>query len=530
MIDPLPVTIIGSGPAGVAAARALIEARVPIRMIDAGDAPPTRPAAERPSLATLRAGAPGAVQYLLGDDLGGLRDMHDYSPKLRSAIDGALIAGYAEANRIAPENFNLVGMLSRGGLSNIWGAVVSVFDEYDLKEFPITIADLLPHYREIAEAIGISGVAIGDDMAEIHGAGLTLQPPLPLSPATQIVMDKYGRTKRTANFRLGRSRNAVLTETLGARGACTEDMACMWGCGRGAIYNSADDVTALMTVPGFRYQGNTLVQRLTRQEDRYCIHATDKSGIETKFESRTVILAAGTLASTRLVLDFLGRDDIPVPLLNSPAMAMAFWVPARIGKPLPATGFGMAQASFRVDIPDSRDSYALGLLYAGESIGAPDLIARMPTTRRGGIRILRSLLSGLLIGLMYFPSDFSRNQAKLRRDRDGNTTLTVTGGLDPQFQEIASKTIRCVAKEFRRAGAWLLPGSAHPYRPGAEVHYGGTLPMGATSTADGEIAGAKGLYVVDGSILPCLPAKHHTFTIMANARRIGKHIAERARG
>lgn len=530
MTDPSPITVIGSGPAGATVARALIEAGIPVRMIDAGDMPPTCPTAERPSLATLRAGGPGTTQFLLGDDLSGLRDMREYSPKLRSAKGSALVAGYAEANRIAPDNFNLVGMLSLGGLSNIWGAVVSVFDEDDLKEFPITAADLRPHYQEIAGKMGISGVAITDDMAEIHGAGLALQPPLPLSPATKIVMDRYGRTKRATDFRLGRSRNAVLTEALGTRSACTEDMACMWGCNRGAIYNSANDIAALMATPRFRYQGGTLVHRLTQQGNHYCIQATDRSGIETKFESKTVILAAGTLASTRLVLDFLGKVDAAIPLLNTPAVAMAFWVPARIGKPLPSTGFGMAQASFRVYIPDLRDTYALGLLYAGESIGAPDLIARMPTTRRGSIRILRNLLSGLLIGIMYFSSEFSRNQARLRREPNGNTTLTITGGRDPQFQAIADKTIRRVAKELRRAGAWLLPGSAQPYPPGSEVHYGGTLPMGTASTAYGEITGATGLYVVDGSVLPRLPAKHHTFTIMANARRIGKHIAELAKG
>ncbi len=71
-----------------------------------------------------------------------------------------------------------------------------------------------------------------------------------------------------------------------------------------------------------------------------------------------------------------------------------------------------------------------------------------------------------------------------------------------------------------------LPGSTAILEPGADAHYAGTLPMGgggsAATTADGELAGAPGLYVVDGAALPTLPATHPTLTIMANADRIGR--------
>ena len=518
---------MGSGPAGVSVARALVEARVPVQMIDAGDTPISRPPSIRPPLAALRTGAAEAVDYLLGRDLDGLRDMREYSPKLRTATDGDYISGYAPVNRIDLNNFKLIGALARGGLSNIWGAVVSVFDEDDLQGFPVAHGDLLPHYQEIAERIGISGAVDDDDMAGFHGAELKLQPPLPLSPAMQILLENYRQKGGGADFRLGRSRNAVLTEDQDSRLACTEDMTCMWGCHRGAIYNSADEVAELLQMPGFSYQGGVRVRRVTRGNDDYCVHGTDRKGREVQIETRTVVLAAGTLASTRLVLDFLGNTDSPVPVLNSPAMAIALWVPTRFGKPLTPTGYGMAQASFRLTLTDTPGSYAFGLLYAGDSFAAPDLIAHSSLTLRGGIRILRSLLSGLLVGLVYFPSEFSRNQGYLRRDANGDTTLVVEGGFDPTFDRIARRAIRRLTRRFRSVGAWLLPGSAKRYAPGAEVHYGGTLPMGKVTTSDCEVVGAHGLFVVDGSVLPRLPAKHHTFTIMANARRVGKRIAER---
>jgi choline dehydrogenase-like flavoprotein len=51
--------------------------------------------------------------------------------------------------------------------------------------------------------------------------------------------------------------------------------------------------------------------------------------------------------------------------------------------------------------------------------------------------------------------------------------------------------------------------------------------MGQDTSVDCEVSGMSGLYVVDGSVLPSLPAKSHTFTVMANALRAGTKLAER---
>jgi choline dehydrogenase-like flavoprotein len=65
--------------------------------------------------------------------------------------------------------------------------------------------------------------------------------------------------------------------------------------------------------------------------------------------------------------------------------------------------------------------------------------------------------------------------------------------------------------------------------PGTDAHLAGTLPMGeknATGTsALGELRGQRGLYIVDGAILPSLPSRHMTLTIVANADRIGSQLA-----
>jgi choline dehydrogenase-like flavoprotein len=71
----------------------------------------------------------------------------------------------------------------------------------------------------------------------------------------------------------------------------------------------------------------------------------------------------------------------------------------------------------------------------------------------------------------------------------------------------------------------MLPGSLQIYQPGAEVHYGGSLAMGQRTSVNGEVVGAPGLHAVDGAVLPAMPARHPTLTIMANAERIGTELA-----
>nr|WP_256348315.1 GMC oxidoreductase [Pseudomonas reactans] len=66
-------------------------------------------------------------------------------------------------------------------------------------------------------------------------------------------------------------------------------------------------------------------------------------------------------------------------------------------------------------------------------------------------------------------------------------------------------------------------------KPGADIHYAGTLPMrskprvGQTDSF-GEVEGLCGVHVVDAACLPTLTEKSHTLTIMANADRIARSV------
>jgi choline dehydrogenase-like flavoprotein len=64
---------------------------------------------------------------------------------------------------------------------------------------------------------------------------------------------------------------------------------------------------------------------------------------------------------------------------------------------------------------------------------------------------------------------------------------------------------------------------------GSSGRYVGTLPMSdaaAEHTCDsyGRVRGFTNLVIADGASFPGLPAKNHTFTLMANAARIADGV------
>lgn len=515
------IIVIGTGPAGLSAAWPLAEAGLKVLLLDAGAGRLDRPAGNRPPLAALRASDQG-WSSLLGHGLSALRDVGFASPKLRTAAPPGFGEGVAAANHIRTSGFRPVGAFALGGLSSLWGAVAPAYDESDMRGWPISASDLAESYRRVAARIGLSGSG-DDDLAAAQGAGLPLQPALAPTGAAAMVLERYrARGGAGDGFRLGLARNAVLSADLGRRRACTLCKGCMWGCPQGAIYNSADDVGDLTGRPNVRLETHMLVEALRRDGETWSVVAQDRRhGGERTFKASCVVLAAGALATTRLALAATGRVGVERPLVSAPCFAFAAVMPSRLGRGLDGHGFGMAQLAFDLRRPGGPGEAVFGSLYEADGFAVADLAAGLPLTRRGAASLFGLLMPALLIGLGYVPGRWSRNRVRLAADG----ALDVEGGVAEGHGRELKAVGAALGRHFRRLGAWMLPGSLQPFSPGTEVHYAGSLAMGDMTDRHGQMAGAAGLFIVDGAALPGVSAKHHTFTMMANADRIGRRLA-----
>ena len=161
-------------------------------------------------------------------------------------------------------------------------------------------------------------------------------------------------------FRLGRSRVAVLSADRGERLACNLSGNCLYGCSRGAMYAAGQDVQVLRRHRNFTFQPGFVASDLKRDVAQWVIAGHGPDGRDSVLRASKVVLAAGTIATTRLVLRALGHTRA-VPLLSAPTAAFLLWQPSMLGTQR-TRGFGLGQLSFTLSL--AGDVTAFGSTFA----------------------------------------------------------------------------------------------------------------------------------------------------------------------
>ena len=523
MTPDFDVLIIGSGPAGVSAAFPLVEAGVKVLMIDGGKTAASDPPVH--SFLTLRYSNSDQSNLMVGEDFYSLEKRENSSPKLNIPHLSYVFAEYAEANKILNQKFCGLGSLAVGGLSNAWGCGVSCLSASEAEDFPFAYNELRKSYQVIAKRIGVSG-RYDDDMANYFDIDEWAQPPIQLDALHTYIFKRYKRSLkkfRKDGFSLGRSRLAALSKAHAGRTGCTLSSNCLWGCQNGSLYTSKMDLITLLRFPNFIHQPGLIAERLEQKTDIWTAHGQKENNGIFSSSAKKIILAAGTLASTRLAGVALKLEN-PIRVLTNPSAAFLLWLPRFTGATQNDT-FGMAQLSFKINLPDGGSAF--GSTFSTNGIPVSDFVNHVPESRRHGIGILKNLLGSCVVANVFLPGTYSSNTAKITT----NGSLSISGLVDPNTTETMRYLSKSLRKNFNSTGAFLIPNSFKIGAPGVDAHYAGTLPMRENpvrgeSTASGELYGLKGLYVVDGACLSNLTEKSHTLTIMANADRIARIIVK----
>jgi len=523
------VTVVGSGASGVHFALTLLRKGIPVRMLDVGRqaAAPVLPDA---TLNGLKKRLSNPVEYFLGRDFGaallpGVDEEYYGLPPSKDYVFEAP-AGFRHDSR----GFAPLFSFARGGLAQAWTGGCYPLNADELADFPVDPAELLRCYSEVASRIGVTGEE--DDLARFMPVHEHLMAPLRLDEHSRRLMSSYaGRRERlnAAGVFMGRTRVATLTEPLGTRQACDYTGRCLWGCPRGALYTPSHTLQECLAFEHFEYVPGVEVTHLRLGPDSRAVAVVGRveDGTIREFPVDRVALAAGALLSTRIFLATLhaatGERVRLNGLMDNRQVLVPFVNTGMLGKAFDAESYQYHLLGMGL-VSSSPKDYVHAQITTLKTALVHPLIQRIPLDLRTSTAMFRSIHAAL--GLLNVNlRDTRREENGLELADDGSLRIHYAPD-DGEPARIADAVGR-LRRALRALGCIVPPGMAHVRPMGASVHYAGTLPMSRTAarfttTEHCQSRDIGNLFVVDGATFPFLPAKNLTFTLMANAVRVGE--------
>jgi choline dehydrogenase-like flavoprotein len=523
--------VIGSGPAGIAVAHALLKLGQPVLMLDAGIS--LEP--ERAQLvARMRRDRP---------ELWNLSDLASYKAGMNPDVGGVplkLVYGsdfaYQQADsRLGAvyENAGLRPSLARGGLSNVWGAAMLPYCQADMAAWPISANDLAPHYSAVLDFVGLTG---RKDALEawfpLHAKRLTR-----LEPSRQAarLLDRMERRKDSLaadGIHFGYSRLALRgqsdTREAGDTATCNYCRLCMYGCPYDHIYSSALTLAQLLNEPGFTYQPGVMVQ--TTGENAAAAWAQGielKSGKTLRWEASRIFLGAGVISTTKILLRSLEMFDQPVWLKDSQYFLVPLALYRKVKGATTERSYGLSQAFIEIMDKECSPHTVHIQIYSNSDLISQTIAAPFGPFQRPFAPLIRDLQERLLVAQGFLhSSESSRIEVRLLPGKGSeNDQIRLRGEVNPAAKKTVRRVLRKLARHTRDLGAFPLSPMVKVAEPGRSFHVGGSFPMSRRpgpleSDTLGRVGGFKRIHAIDAAVLPDIPATTITLSVMANAHRI----------
>jgi choline dehydrogenase-like flavoprotein len=530
----IDVIVVGSGPGGVNAAAALVEAGRRVRMLDVGYTDdryaPLIPAA---SFTDLRRTHEEQHRWFLGDDFEGVpfgpvRVGAQLTPPRQHivAVDDPRLP-------VDSDGFAVVQSLAQGGLGAGWGAGVFPFSDDELGAMGLGLRHLQPHYDAVVARVGVSGAL--DDLTQFFPPSREMMPAADFDSNGESLLARYQRRRDRLNetgFFLGGPRLAVSTRAHRARGPeAYRDMA-YWADPDRAVYRPQFTLEELRRSPAFEYVPRHLVHAFVETRSGVHVQTTDeRTGAREEHEAQALVLAAGTFGTARIVLRSLGRWGLRVPILCNPYTYAPTVNLALLGRAVADRRHGLAQLTAMLRVPGAGGRLVQAQVHSYRSLLTFKLMKEIPLGHRVSRQALQMLMpSFAILGIHHEDRPSAGKTCRLRRGGDEPDVLEVR--YQPSDDEVQTQRAdeRRLLGHFLRLGC--LPLKVMRLGHGSNMHYAGTFPILAeggdlTCDLDSRLRATRAVYLADGSVFPWLPAKGLTFNIMANADRVGTVLARR---
>jgi choline dehydrogenase-like flavoprotein len=517
----LPTVVIGSGPAGVAATKALIDADLPVTVIDAGD---TIEAGRMEVFDTLARSEPEQWPSQLVQRVRGSFPVDLKHIPLKPAY-GSLFPYVVEDPDlpIVCKQADVLASLAYGGLSNAWGAAILPLRQRDIEDWPISLAELVPHYEAVLRFVPMA--AEKDDLSEILPLYTDASNALRRGDQAKTMlghMRRHAEALRRSGIIFGASRLAVVASQESPR-HCRHSGMCLYGCPYRSVYASSHTLDSLIRARRIDYRGGIYVDRLTEVDDSVVIdfhrrkHPTEVG----RLTAARVFVACGALSSTQLMLDSLKSPTPNRRLADSQYFQIPMLTASATSVSAATQGNTLAQVFAELEAPRIAKHAVHLQIYGYNDLMLSALARRLPLSPARIEATLRPLFGRLVLvqGFLHSadsPGLVLERTAQHVRAIGEDTTLGTAR---------VRRIVRRLAATARPLGMIPMPGLLMLGRPGKSNHVGGAMPMrhkpGAAETDMlGRPPAYKRVHVVDAAVFPSIPATTITLSVMANAHRI----------
>lgn len=430
-----------------------------------------------------------------------------------------------ELSPVDAEHFQAMQSFALGGLGNAWGAGLYRFVDGDLGGFPIQARDLDPYADALTQEIGISGA--GDDLTPYFGSAEGLLPPLRLSRNAGQVYAAYRRKReplRRTGIVMGRPRLGALSVAHDGRSPCDYSNTEFWQ-DQPYLYTPAVTLRKLIAGDKIDHRPGLLVESYEERTDEdggVSVTARDvATGERVTFEGDVLLLAAGVIGTTKIVLNSSRDTRTVLPLLENPAVQIPFVLPAAIGRKLDTHTFGLTQLNL-IWNPTPYGCLGQGSILEITSPMRAEFFGRFPLSARANLALVKALLPAMLVMQLYFCVDV-QGPASLSLKPDG--ALKIVG----RPNAIDLRKLGPFLSAMRGLGLWTHRMLIYKPETGHAIHYAGTLPMCEAPAQyetwpNGLLAGTKRVYIADSASFSDLPAKNMSLGMMSNAMRVAASV------
>ncbi len=516
--------IIGSGCTAAMAAETLCGSGKQVLMIDAGleKGIITRPEED---FISKRLHNQEQSRFFLGDELEALGEATHPNIPQQTAQRTFMSALTERFLPIGSSNFFPVESLALGGLGNGWGLGSYAFSTAELEKCKLPVQPMKAAYGTIAQRIGISGEQEDDASGYCHGELFSTQPSINLNPSAA---DLYGRyRKRSKGFiekgiSMGRPSLALLTEQLNDREAYGYKDLDFYANEGNSAYRPYITIKKLVDKGVLNYQSGWLAISFSEKEEVVTVECLNIGTLEKKcFHARKLVLCAGTLGSSRMVMRSMqGREKLPILCNAYTYMPMAY-LPF-LGRQHTGQLCGLAQLAMFYDIHKDHSDVAMASVYNYRSLLNFRILKQMPLNHADGRKFLQLLVPSLFIAGIFHPAGYQpQNHIQLKPSASptGDSLFTNYTYTD-QEEALIKHTEKTYAAAFFKLRCLVL--KKMRTATGGSIHYAGSLPFSDTEkpyhiSPEGKLYGTRHVHVADGSGFSYLPGKGLTLSLMAYA-------------